>query len=84
MAIGTKENVVGAGTMVLECGVNFLVAVDVSYEPNVPLPVPIPSQVTTLGDAIGHQVLWSAQLVILTTHIIQVCALFLFYFFHFY
>ena len=65
-------------------GVNFLVAMDVSYEPNAPLPVPIPSQVTTIRDAIGHQVLWLAQLVILTTHFIQVCALFLFYFFHFY
>ena len=76
MAIGTKENVVAAGTIVLECGVNFLVAVDASYDPNSLLPVPIPSQITTIGDAIGHQVLWLAQLVILTTHLIQVCVFF--------
>ena len=43
MAIGTKENVVAAGTIILECGVNFLVVVDASYEPNAPLPVPIPN-----------------------------------------
>ena len=72
MAIGTKENVVAAGTIVLKCGVNFLVAVDASYDPNALLPMPIPSQITT----IGHQVLWPAQLVILTTHLIQVCVFF--------
>ena len=76
MAIGTKENVVAAGTIVLECGVNFLVVVDASHDPNALLPVPIPSQITTIGDAIGHQVLWPAQLVILTTHLILVCAFF--------
>ena len=70
MAIGTKENVVAAGTIVLECGVNFLVAVDASFDPNALLHVPIPSQITTIGHAIGHQVLWPAQLVILTTHLI--------------
>ena len=64
--------------------VNFLVAMNVSYEPNVPLPVSISSQVTTIGEAIEHQFLWPAQLVILTNNIIQVCDLFLFYFiFHF-
>ena len=60
MAIGTKENVVAVGTIVFECGVNFLVAVDASYDPNELLPMPIPSELTTIGDAIGHQVLWPA------------------------
>ena len=76
MAIRIKENVVAAGTIVLECGVNFLVVVDASYDPNALLLVPIPSQITTIGDAIRHQVLWSTQLVILTTHLIQVCVFF--------
>ena len=65
MVIGTKENVVAAGTVVLECGVNFLLIMDASYDPNALLLVPIPSQITTIGDAIGHQVLWPTQLVIL-------------------
>ncbi|RVW63381.1 hypothetical protein CK203_060588 [Vitis vinifera] len=68
LAIGTKENVVAAGTIILECGVNFLVVVDASYEPNAPLPVPIPNQITTIGEALGYQVLWPAQMVNLTTH----------------
>ena len=65
MVIGTKENVVAAGTVVLECGVNFLLIMDASYDPNALLLVPIPSQITTIGYAIGHQVLWPTQLVIL-------------------
>ena len=76
MAIRIKENVVAAGTIVLECGVNFLVVVDASYDPNALLLVPIPNQITTIGDAIRHQVLWSTQLVILTTHLIQYVLLF--------
>ena len=72
MGIGTKENVVAAGTIILECGVNFLVVVDASYEPNAPVPVPIPNQITTIGEALRYQVLWSAQMVSLTTHPIQV------------
>ena len=72
MAIGTKENVVVVGTIILECGVNFLVVVDASYEPNAPLPVPIPNQITTIGEAHVYQVLWPAQMVSLTTHPIQV------------
>ncbi|RVW40159.1 hypothetical protein CK203_086194 [Vitis vinifera] len=71
LAIGTKENVVAAGTIILECGVNFLVVVDASYEPNAPLPVPIPNQIKTIGEALGYQVLWPAQMVSLTTHPIQ-------------
>ena len=76
MVIGTKKNVVAAGTIVLECGVNFLLVVDASYDPNALFLVPIPSQITTIGGAIGHQVLWPAQLVILTTHLIQACVFF--------
>ena len=72
MATGTKENVVAAGTIILECGVNFLIVVDTSYEPNAPLPVPIPNQITTIGKTLGYQVLWPAQMVSLTTHPIQV------------
>ena len=68
MAIGTKENVAATSTIILECGVNFLIVVDASYEPNAPLPVPIPNQITTIGEALGYQVLWSAQMVSLTTH----------------
>ena len=72
MAIETKENVVAVGTIILECGVNFLVVVDASYELNAPLPVPIPNQITTIGEALGYQVLWPTQMVSLTTHPIQV------------
>ncbi|RVW13297.1 hypothetical protein CK203_103428 [Vitis vinifera] len=54
LAIGTKENVVVAGIIILECSVNFLVVVDASYEPNAPLPVPIPNQITTIGESLGH------------------------------
>ena len=72
MAIGTKENVAATSTIILECGVNFLVIVDTSYEPNAPLFVPIPNQITTIGEALGYQVLWPAQMVSLTTHSIQV------------
>ena len=68
MAIGTKENVVLASIIILEYSVNFLVVVDASYEPNAPLPVPIPNQIKTIGEALGYQVLWSAQTVSLTTH----------------
>ncbi|RVW60630.1 hypothetical protein CK203_048850 [Vitis vinifera] len=71
LAIGTKENVVAAGTIILECSVNFLVVVDASYKLNAPLSVPISNQITTIGDALGYQVLWPAQMVSLTTHPIQ-------------
>ncbi|KAL6315961.1 hypothetical protein AAG906_014886 [Vitis piasezkii] len=65
LALGTKENVVVAGTIILECGVNFLVVVDTSYEPNAPLFVPIPNQITTIRKALGYQVSWPAQMLIL-------------------
>ena len=72
MAIGTKENVAATSTIILECGVNFLIVVDASYEPNALLLVLIPNQITTIGEAIRYQVLWPAQMVSLTTHSIQV------------
>ncbi|KAL6336198.1 hypothetical protein AAG906_011080 [Vitis piasezkii] len=58
-------------TIILECGVNFLVVVDASYEPNALLLVLIPNQITTIGEAIRYQVLWPTQMVSLTTHSIQ-------------
>ena len=73
MAIGTKENIVGGGTIVMNCGVNYLVIVDVPYESKAPLPIPIPDQATTVGAAVGHQVLWPTHLVISSTKLIQVC-----------
>ena len=72
MAIETKENVVAAGTIILECSVNFLVVVDASYEPKAPFPVPIPNQITTIGEALRYQVLWPSQMISLTAHPIQV------------
>ena len=38
----TKENVVAGGTIVKECGANYLVVVDAPYDSNTPLPIPIP------------------------------------------
>ncbi|RVW34767.1 hypothetical protein CK203_104447 [Vitis vinifera] len=49
----TKENVVAAGTIILECGVNFLVVVDASYEPNAPLLVHIPTKLQLLERLLG-------------------------------
>lgn len=60
------------GTIVLESGPNYLVVVDVPYEPNTTLPIPIPGEITTVGTTVGYQVLWLAYLVILSTHPIQV------------
>ncbi|RVW21358.1 hypothetical protein CK203_106322 [Vitis vinifera] len=55
-----KENVVATSTIIFECGV--IVVVDASYEPNVPLLVPIPNQITTTGETLRYQVLWPAQM----------------------
>ena len=40
--MGTKENKVGGGTIILECGPKYLVVVDVPYDASAPLPIPIP------------------------------------------
>ena len=58
-----------ASTIVRECGPNNLVA---PYEPNTSLPMPIPNDITTNGGAVGHEVLWSTHLIILSTHPTQV------------
>ena len=68
--MGTKENKVGGGTIILECGLNYLVAVDVPYDASAPLSIPIPGQTTTVGAAIGYQVLWPAHLVTIHTPVL--------------
>ncbi|RVW42076.1 hypothetical protein CK203_093330 [Vitis vinifera] len=70
LAMGTKENKVGGGTIILECAPNYLVVVDVPYDASAPLPIPIPGQTTTVGVAIGYQVLWPAHLVSIHTPIL--------------
>ncbi|RVW95087.1 hypothetical protein CK203_025580 [Vitis vinifera] len=70
LAIGTKENIVAGGTIILECGPNYLVVVDAPYDSSAPLPIPIPGQTTTVGAAIGYQVLWPTNLVIICTPIL--------------
>ena len=70
--MGTKENVVGGGTIIMDCGSNSLVVVDVSYKSNAPLPISILDQVTTVGAAVGCQVLWPSHLVILSSKFIHV------------
>eukprot|EP00261_Vitis_vinifera_P021375 XP_010652578.2 PREDICTED: uncharacterized protein LOC104879870 [Vitis vinifera] len=70
LAIGTKENIVAGGTIILECGPNYLVVVDAPYDSSAPLPIPIPGQTTTVGAAIGYQVLWPTDLVIIRTPIL--------------
>ena len=64
LAIRTKENVVGGGTIIMDCGSNFLVISDVPYKSNAPLPIPIPDQVATVGAVVGYQVLWLSHLVV--------------------
>ncbi|XP_034690497.1 uncharacterized protein LOC117918080 [Vitis riparia] len=70
LAMGTKENKVGGGTIILECGPNYLVVVDVPYDASAPLLIPIPGQTTTVGAAIGYQVLWSTHLVSIHTPVL--------------
>ena len=68
--MGTKENKMGGRTIILECGPNYLVVVDVPYDASAPLPIPIPGQTTTIGAAIGYQVLWPTHLVSIHTPIL--------------
>ncbi|KAL6334783.1 hypothetical protein AAG906_021547 [Vitis piasezkii] len=49
LTMGTKENKMGGGTIILECGPNYLVDVDVPYDASTPLPIPIPGQTTLVG-----------------------------------
>ena len=68
--MGTKENKMGGRTIILECGPNYLVVVDVPYDVSAPLSIPIPRQTTTIGAAIGYQVLWPAHLVTIHTPVL--------------
>ena len=69
--MGTKENKVGGRTIILECGPNYLVVVDVPCDASAPLSIPIPGQTTTVGAAIGYQVLWPAHLVTIHTPVLE-------------
>ena len=51
LAVSRKENIVAGGTIVHECSPNYLVVVDASYEPNTSLPILIPDDITTVGEA---------------------------------
>ena len=62
-----KEIIVASGTIVRECGPNYLVLVDASYEPNTSLPIPIFDDITTVGEVIGNEVLWPDHLIILSS-----------------
>ncbi|RVW12492.1 hypothetical protein CK203_093479 [Vitis vinifera] len=63
LVVGTRENTVAGGTIVMDCGPNYLVVLDAPYESNTPLPIPILGQATTVGAAVGYQVLWPTHLV---------------------
>ncbi|RVX03676.1 hypothetical protein CK203_023082 [Vitis vinifera] len=56
LAVGTRENTVVGGTIVMDCGPNYLVVLDAPYESNTPLPIPILGQATTVGAIVGYQV----------------------------
>ncbi|RVW78576.1 hypothetical protein CK203_049758 [Vitis vinifera] len=71
LAVGTRENTVAGGTIVMDCGPNYLVVLDAPYESNTPLPIPIPGQATTVGAVVGYQVLWPTHLVNLSTKFIK-------------
>ena len=77
LAVSRKENIVAGGTIVRECGPNYLVVVDASYEPNTSLPIPIPDGITTVGEAIGYEVLWPAHL-IFSVLILTRCSIFIY------
>ena len=57
LAVSRKENIVAGWTIVCECGPNYLVVVDDPYEPNTSLPIPILDDITTIGEAVGYEVL---------------------------
>ncbi|RVW87691.1 hypothetical protein CK203_057234 [Vitis vinifera] len=71
LVVGTRENTVAGGTIVMDCGPNYLVVLDAPYESYTPLPIPIPGQATTVGAAVGYQVLWPTHLVNLSTKFIK-------------
>ena len=55
LVVSRKENVVAGGTIVRECGPNYLVVVDAPYEPNTSLPIPIPDDITIIGEVVGYE-----------------------------
>lgn len=44
-----KDNTVVGGTIILDCGPNYLVVVNAPYKPNALLPILIPGQATIVG-----------------------------------
>ena len=66
LVVSRKENIVAGWTILRECGPNYLVVVDAPYEPNASLPIPIPNDITTIGEGVGYEVLWLAYLIILS------------------
>ena len=73
LVVSKKENIVAGGTIVCECGLNYLVVMDAPYEPSTSLPIPISDDITTIGEAVGYEVLWPAHdLIILNSHPNQV------------
>lgn len=52
LAVETKENVVGGGTIVMDCGLNYHVVVDAPYESNAPPPIPIPDKASLLTSSL--------------------------------
>ena len=72
LAVDREENVVASGTIVRECGPNYLVVVDAPYISNTTLPIPILDEITIVGNVVGYEVLWPTHLVILNAHPTQV------------
>ena len=72
LAVDRKENVVADGTIVRECGPNYLVVGEASYKSNKTLPIPIPDEITIVGNEVKYEVLWPTHLVILNAHPTQV------------
>ena len=48
-----KENIVVGGTIVRECGPNYLIVVDAPYESNTSLPIPIHDDILLLEKLLG-------------------------------
>ncbi|RVW86255.1 hypothetical protein CK203_043281 [Vitis vinifera] len=67
LAVETKENIVAGGTIILECGPNYLVVVDASYDSSAPFPFLFLDKLLLLGLQLVTQVLWPAHLVIIHT-----------------
>ena len=55
LAVSRKENIVAGGTIVRECGPNYLVVVDAAYEPNTSLPIPFLMTLLLLEKLLGME-----------------------------